>query len=247
MKRSIPLLALSLLCASCAPAQSNAELEAMAAKVPELEARVTELEAVIDRVKMAVNLPASPEREEEANKMAVDAQKALEAMDMEVGRKLVNALVADYGDTTMGRAAQQIATQLEVIGADAGTLDVEWMNGTEGSFEGSKATLLVFFEEWCPHCQREVPNMQATFTRMQPDGLNVVGISNYSRGTTKEQMDEFLNKAEVSFAVGKEDGALSTRYKVDGVPYAVLVKDGKVAWSGHPGNMTEDKLKKFLN
>ena len=46
-----------------------------------------------------------------------------------------------------------------MIGREAGSLDVDkWFVGNT-SFDSGEATLVVFWEIWCPHCKREMPEL----------------------------------------------------------------------------------------
>lgn len=244
MRLFVPLAALAL-AAGCNP-KPGGDFDAMVKKNEELEARVAELESKMDRVAEIVQLPAAPEREEEAMKLADEVRTAMDAMEMEKARDGLKKLVEEYGDTTVGRSAVDISKQYDVIGADASLPVSTWVQG-EHTMNPEHTTLLVFFEAWCPHCQREVPNVQKTWTDLKGQGLDVVGVTSFSRGTTDEQMSEFLTTGSVGFPVAKDDGTLWGQYGAEGVPYAVIAKGGKVTWVGHPGNLDEATLSKLMS
>ena len=50
----------------------------------------------------------------------------------------------------------------------------KWFQGEDKVNLDKGTTLLVFWESWCPHCQREVPKVQALYDALADDGLQVV-------------------------------------------------------------------------
>jgi protein-disulfide isomerase len=230
----------ALLLPACAP---KARLQD---QVQRLEARVAALEGELAKVLSVVDVPGDPEREAEAVEIAIRARAAMDSLNMELARDLVEQLVRDYGDTQMGQAAVGVAERLEIIGSEAGDLVVErWIRG-DGRLDPARTTLVVFFEAWCPHCQREGPALQARFEALRADGLDVVALTGMSRGTTDAQIAAFIDEAGITFPVGHEDGSMSLRYRIEGVPSAILIRQGRVAWSGHPAEMTVEVLRGFL-
>lgn len=130
------------------------------------------------------------------------------------------------------------AQEEEVVGKEALFSLTEWVQGS-ARFEDHEATLLVFFEEWCPHCKREVPALQAKADTFGPKGLGVVGITQLTRKTPLAKMEKFLASNNVKYPIAKDDGTMSKHYGVSGVPAAALVKDGKVIWRGHPAKLND--------
>jgi peroxiredoxin len=216
------------------------------ARVRELEERLEVAEARLRFVSDMLDLPSDPERENQANLLATEAQAAMDAMDLEKARDLVARLATEYGDTSIGRAAAEVLPQLSLIGSPAGEFKpAGWVRG-EMAVNPARTTVVVFFEAWCPHCQREVPNVQAAWTRLRDRGLDVVGVTSFSRDTTPEQMAEFLDSAGVGFPVARDDGSLSERYAAQGVPHAAVLRGGKIAWIGHPASLEDGALEKLL-
>ena len=144
-------------------------------------------------------------------------------------------------DTYIQRAAK-MGKELEVFGKAAPselTID-EWMIGDASAVNLSKGvSLLVFWEVWCPHCKREVPNMQKMFDTYNSKGLQMVGLTKLTRGKSKEEAMSFLQEKNVTYPVAK-DGALSKHFNVSGIPATAVVKDGTIVWRGHPARLTDD-------
>ena len=110
-----------------------------------------------------------------------------------------------------------------------------------------KATLVVFWEVWCPHCKSEVPKLQATYTKYQGKGLQMVGLTKETKGATEEQVKAFVKEHSVTYPIAKEAGQeTSEYYGVKGIPAAIVIKDGKVVWRGHPARITDAMLDKFV-
>ena len=109
------------------------------------------------------------------------------------------------------------------------------------------ATMLVFWEEWCPHCKREVPKIEGMHTKYKARGLNVVGLTKVTRSSTDEKVTSFMQEKGVTYPVAKEDGDnLSKRFGVRGVPAAAIVQAGKVVWRGHPARISDGMIEKIL-
>lgn len=155
--------------------------------------------------------------------------------------KRVAALEAQVADLKTRVMSKREAQEKEVVGKDAILVAEEWLQGTATLADG-KATLLVFWEEWCPHCKREVPKLQETYTKLQPSGLSVVGITRMNRGANRAKVDKFIAEHGLTYPMLKDDGAMGEHYAVSGVPAAALVKDGKVVWRGNPASLNESML-----
>ncbi len=128
-----------------------------------------------------------------------------------------------------------------VVGKEAKWDIAEWMQG-ETTLDEGKATMLVFWEVWCPHCKREVPKLEETYRKLKSEGLNVVGITQMTRDTTPEVLAAFLEENQVSYPIARDDGRMGEHYAVKGVPAAALVKDDKIVWRGHPAKLNEEML-----
>ena len=225
---------------------------------PTLEKRVTELEGQVkdlqtqvaaSKGKSATPATAAPDSPDEqaANDLFRQANVASQAGKYDDAKAALATLNSKYPDSKAAKRSDRMKGELALIGSDAGTLDVaSWYQGKASMTDG-KATLLVFFEEWCPHCNDEMPKIQATYDKFHPKGLNVVGLTKLTRGATDDKVGLFITNHKMTFPVGKEkDGSMSQKYNVQGIPAAAVIKDGKVMWRGHPGTLTEDMITGFL-
>ncbi len=220
-----------------------------AAEQAALEQRIAALEAA--RAPGAAPPAPTPSSEEEsaAGRLLAEATEAAASMDVETARAKLAELRRGYGATRAARAAQRLASELEILGKPEAPLEVEkWFQGSAADVEGGKATLYVFWEYWCPHCKREVPKLSETYDRFKPQGLSVVGLTKQTRNVTEAQVREFIASQDVRYPIAKEDGdTLSQHYGIRGIPAAAVVKDGEVVWRGHPARLTDGMIIGWLD
>jgi thiol-disulfide isomerase/thioredoxin len=154
-----------------------------------------------------------------------------------------------HGRTQTARQAASLQEELSVVGKSSPTdwHISKWFQGEkEINLKSSEPTLVVFWETWCPHCQREVPKLQKLYTDYKSKGLQVIGVTKVTKTATDEKVTEFITTQKLSYPIAKEDGQLSAYFNVAGIPAAALVKDGKVVWRGHPATLTDEMLAKWL-
>lgn len=224
---------------------------------PALEKRVANLEAKLQNFEKSGGpadakgkAPAKPQNNEEeqaAAKVLKEASTLAEALKYDEAKAKLAELKEKYGKTRAARAAQRLEREIGVVGVEAGTFEVEkWYQGETTMAEG-KATLLVFWEVWCPHCKREVPNMNETYAKYKEKGLSVVGLTKITRNSTEEQVLDFIKEKEVAYPLAKEQGdSMSKRFGISGIPAAAVVKDGKVVWRGHPARLKDEMIEGWL-
>jgi thiol-disulfide isomerase/thioredoxin len=249
--RTVPfaVLAAVVLGTGCTDPNLDARLAAIEAKMETIDKKVEGMAKAPPAAAKPGAAPgaASPEEEQAASALLQAAQKAMEAMEFDEAKAKLAELKSKFGSSRAARAASRLEGELAVVGKPAGDLKVEkWHQGNVASFDGGKATLLVFWEVWCPHCKREVPKVEETFKKYGAKGLQVVGLTKQSRDKTDEDVQAFIKEKNVSYPIAKEDGDLSTRFGVRGVPAAAVVKDGAVVWRGHPARLTDEMLEKWL-
>lgn len=248
MSLSPKVFALSLLALS---ACANPELEK---KVADLEGQVTTMRTELDAMKKGggaaaggAEAAANPEAEQAAGELFRLANEAAEAGKYDEAKAKLAELKSKYGETRAAKRSARLESELAVVGIDAGQLEVDkWYVGNSSFTEG-EATLVVFWETWCPHCQREVPNMNAMNDKFKSKGLNVIALTKVTRSSTDEKVDEFIKEHKLNFPVGKEKGgSMSAKFGVQGIPAAAVIKDGKVVWRGHPARLTDDMIGGWL-
>ena len=238
----------SALLSACVPPEVESRMADLENKVADLEKKVAEAPAA--RPGAAAKPPVDDAAEKAAAELLKAASQAAEQMNYDEAKAKLAELKANHGETRAARAAQRLESELEIIGKPASDLMVEkWFTG-EGevtSLSDGKATMLVFWEVWCPHCKREVPKLSETYGKYKDKGFQVVGLTKLTRNTTEEAVASFISENSVAYPTAKEEGdAMSQHYGVRGIPAAAVVKDGKVVWRGHPARVTDAMIDGWL-
>ena len=192
---------------------------------------------------------ADPAAEEAAQKLYAEITELVKAGSLTEAKAKVEILTTKYSSTKTARRAKKVAAELEVIGKPAPTaLTIEkWYQGeSEVNIASGKPTLVVFWEEWCPHCKREVPNLNETYGKYKGQGLQVVGLTKITRKSTEESVTAFISEKEVAYPMAKETGDMSSYFNVSGIPAAAVVKDGTIVWRGHPARLTDEMIQGWL-
>jgi len=240
-----------LLATGCATADRVQALEERLAEAEEKIAKIESAPAAAARGGSAA--PAADgvdqAKEDAANKMFEEVAALVKDNKMSEAKAKVEQMEKEYSDTRAWRRARKTAQELAVIGKDApASLGIDkWFQGEgEVSISADKPTLIVFWEEWCPHCRREVPKMQATYEKFKPKGLQLVGLTKITRKSTEDTVTSFISDQNVSYPLAKEDGSVSQHFNVSGIPAAAVVKDGKIVWRGHPARLTDAMIESWL-
>ena len=213
-----------------------------------IEALEKTLKAGLARIEAKLDQAGSGEKREQAAAAKLTEINQLASQGkMTEAKDRMTAFSKDFGNTQAARRAVSLQRELAVIGKGAPSLEVEkWYQGDCDLSDG-KATLLVFWEEWCPHCKREVPKVEELYKNYKDQGLQVVGLTKITRSATEEKVTQFISDKALSYPMAKEkDGSMSSYFNVSGIPAAVVVKDGKVVWRGHPARLSEDMIKGWL-
>ncbi len=217
---------------------------ALSKKVEDLEARVAKIE---EAPAAKGDAAANNADEAEARKLYTEAQKALQEGNTDEAKAKFKEMTEKFKGTRYAAPAARMLGELELVGKEVTDLEIEkWYQG-ETSLADGDATLLVFWEVWCPHCKREVPKLQATYEKYHDKGLNVIGLTKVTRGKTDEDVTAFISENKIGYPIAKEqDGKASTTFAVSGVPAAAVVKDGKVVWRGHPAQLKDAQIEGWI-
>jgi thiol-disulfide isomerase/thioredoxin len=229
-------------------ASDQATLEAISKKIDRLQAsmsaRMDKLEKAVDGIKQGGGDP------EAGAKAAFREIHGLVGNNkFEEAKASLAKFKKDHGNSSLMPHAVRLEREVAVVGKKTPKdWKIEkWLQGEDKiSLESKKPTLVVFWELWCPHCQREVPKIQELYKKYSPKGFQIVALTKMSRGKTEKEIMGFLEENKVSYPAGKEDGSVSEYFAVSGIPAAVVLKDGKVAWRGHPARITEEMINDWI-
>jgi len=243
--------------ASAALAAPELTCEELEAKVAELTRRVEALErrpvSPPPKAPARASAPApaapNPNVQQEARALYFKIDELVANGEIDVARQTLTSYNEKYAGTPDIRWFGSLNREFAVIGKpapDEWAIE-KWFRG-EGDLQldGDRTTLVVFWEVWCPHCKREVPELQKRYESYGSKGLQVLALTKVSKTATEEAVQSFISEQGVTYPVAKETGALSEYFSVKGIPAAAIVKDGKIVWRGHPTRITDAMLAKWL-
>jgi thiol-disulfide isomerase/thioredoxin/outer membrane murein-binding lipoprotein Lpp len=215
--------------------------------VDDLRADIAALSAKIEGMSTGGAKAAAPGAEDEkAASELYNAARALagKGQNDEAKAKL-EEMNKKYGATRTAQRGSRLLKELSLVGSPAQAISTSKMYQGEAPDVSSGVSMLVFWEKWCPHCRREMPEMEETFAKYKGK-VSFIGLTKQSKGTSDEDVVSFIDENKLTYPIGKEDGAVSNAYAVSGIPAAAVVKDGVVVWRGHPGSLSDDMLDGFL-
>lgn len=247
------ILALLMLAGSPAEAGSKRELEArvtaLEVQLAMLQSRVAACETALSGGGTAAAAAPGPTAAEEAAAadLLTEAEAAWSDLHADEAKALLARITAEYPNTRTATRARKLTGELAVVGTSAGALDgiSMWYSGN-ATLNRPGITILVFWEAWCPHCQREMPLLAARYDDLHGKGVEVIGLTKVTKSSTDEKVRTFLTDNHVGFPNAKEDGTLSERFAVSGIPASVVVRDGTVIWRGHPAKLDDAMIAKIL-
>jgi tetratricopeptide (TPR) repeat protein len=120
-----------------------------------------------------------------------------------------------------------------------------WIQG-EVDPDKAKAVLLVFWEEWCPYSHRALPKLQASYSKYEGRGLEVLGLTQITLSSTDQKVLECIESNGLTFPIAKGGEEAMSFYELSGWPSAVMIADHKVVWRGHPDELTDQTFDGLL-
>ncbi len=94
----------------------------------------------------------------------------------------------------------------------------------------SEFHLLIFWEEWCPHCDKMMSKVEKLYRQYKIDGFDVVGLTNLWEPSTRGLSEKFIENYNISFPIIKEGGAASDHFNASSVPSIRLIYKGYLIW-----------------
>ncbi len=188
--------------------------------------------------------------ESKANEALNEIRNLVSKNNIPKARKDLADFLNKYNGTRVASRARRLSQELSVVGMDVPKKwGIEkWIQGkSDIDLNSNDTILLVFWEEWCGFCRREVPKIQKMYAEYKGKGLKVAGLTKINRSASQEKVNAFIKENNLQFPVAKEDGSMSKYFKVQGVPAAALMNNGKIVWRGHPSRLPMDMVKKHLN
>lgn len=109
-------------------------------------------------------------------------------------------------------------------------LDKEYDLIANTNADESDLQLIVFWEEWCPFCDRLMDRVERLYRKYHDAGIDVIGVTNLWQKSSKRDAEYFLWQHEVTFPCIKERGKAADHFNVRGVPSIRLVYKGNLIW-----------------
>lgn len=171
----------------------------------------------------------------------------------------VAALLA-VGVAVAGSGDDDTATS---TGFDTGTAVVEDPTAAAPTLEGvdpngdavtlpasGQPTLLVFMAHWCPHCQREIPQLQEWIDGGQlPEDVQVAGVATaMSPDRPNYPTSAWLDREGwTPPTIADADGAAAEAYGVDAFPYFVAIDAEGTVVARSSGELTLDQVTEMMD
>jgi len=152
--------------------------------------------------------------------------------------------VADLAHTLIVQGNLSEAGRLFEHRSPPAGLGIEnWYQG-EGTFDlaGDPATVVLFWEVWCPYCQHQVPRLQEMYGRYQERGLQMIGLIEQRLDTQAEEVRDYISTRNLTYPVARTAADTQDYFGLDGVPSVALIKNGRVVWCGSASRVSEDLL-----
>jgi len=109
-------------------------------------------------------------------------------------------------------------------------LDKEYDLIGEFDPDNSEVLLIVFWEEWCPYCDRLMGQVDRLYSQYHNYGIDMVGVTRMWSPSTRKDSEKFLKEHDVSYPIIKEGGKAGGHFAADGVPSIKLIYKGKLIW-----------------
>ena len=159
---------------------------------------------------------------------------------------------------SIGLVAVLFGAIASASGAMAGTLAVgdaapplsvsKWVKGEKfDKIEPDQTYVVEFWATWCGPCRATIPHLTALQKKYKAKGVHFMGVSVFENDPSKvepfvkemgDKMDYSVALDDVPKAGEPSEGKMALGWmkaaEEDGIPTAFVVKDGKVAWIGHP-------------
>lgn len=221
---------------------SEEEVAALRAKIAALEAELAARATPEEKCTATATPTASPA--EDVTAVVTQVQQAVNEGKIEEAKQILAGL--DAATVASSTTLTRYRNELAVIGMPAAPIVVDhWYQGL-GDYGDARATLLVFFEEWCPHCKVALPELQERRAELARRDIQIIAVTKLTKSSTDEKIQQLIEENDLTFPIGKETGEMTTAFAVTGIPAAALVVDGVVIWRGHPQRLDDPLLDSLL-
>jgi len=104
----------------------------------------------------------------------------------------------------------------------------------------NKVVVLNFWASWCLHCQGEAKGLEAVWRKYKKKNILFLGFN--VQNDDEKDARRYLKKFDISYPNGWDDGGISQKYNVWGIPKTFIIgPDGKITYV-HLGAMRSAHL-----
>ncbi|MCK9626978.1 MAG: thioredoxin domain-containing protein [Bacteroidales bacterium] len=141
------------------------------------------------------------------------------------------------------------------IGDAAPELNVNWIKGTPvNGFDNNMVYVVEFWATWCGPCKAAMPHI-SELAKQYAGKATFIGVNIWEKGTENKPYESVMpavqqfvesmgDKMGYNVAMDKNEKFMANNWMraagQNGIPASFLIKDGKIAWIGHP--MEIDKI-----
>lgn len=157
--------------------------------------------------------------------------------------------------STHAQEATNAAPSLAVGSAIPALEGITWIQGEpiEALNAKGKVYMLELWATWCGPCVQIIPHVNEWHQKYQAKGLEIVGMNVFEDDIDTVKSFVTAQGENMSYRVafsGGKGSKFETNWLrpagIESIPHALLLKDGKIIFKGHPGMLKEETLEAML-
>jgi cytochrome c biogenesis protein CcmG, thiol:disulfide interchange protein DsbE len=141
--------------------------------------------------------------------------------------------------------AVQLADAASPVGKPARDAPLTTLSGGSTSLRSfaGHPVWLNFFATWCPPCKAEMPQIEARYRRLHPQGLEVIGVD---QEETPDLIARFTRPYAITFPIVIDEGPAAAAYGVFMLPTSVFIDAHGIVRAMKTGQLSTDDMDKDL-